>query len=69
MTAAAPAPNKMHCQVAKVGLATSLARQMPTAEHWLGNVVSCAVQRPTPIPTGTDATRTTSAILRFIQPD
>jgi hypothetical protein len=33
MTSDAPAPNRAHCQVAKVGLSTSLRRQMPSAEH------------------------------------
>jgi hypothetical protein len=31
--AAAPAPNKTHCQVAKVDPALSMARQMPSGEH------------------------------------
>jgi hypothetical protein len=57
-TPAAPAPNKMHCQVAKVGLGKYFTRlHRPIGEHWLGTVVSCAVQKPTPTPIGTDATR------------
>ena len=59
-TAAAPAPNKMHCQVAKVCIGKYFTRlHTPVGEHWFGTVVSCAVQKPTPTPTGTDATRRT----------
>lgn len=67
-TAAAPAPNKMHCHVAKVGSgAYSIRRQgRRPGVHWFGTVVSCAVQRPKPTPTGTDATRRTSASMRPI---
>lgn len=35
--AAAPAPNKAHCQVAKMGRSESLSRQIcPPREHWVG---------------------------------
>ena len=35
--AAAPAPNKAHCQIAKVALSEILSRQIsPPREHWVG---------------------------------
>ena len=55
-TAVAPAPNKMHCQVAKIGLATyNMSRQRALGGHLFGSVISWAVQKPTPTPMGTEA--------------
>lgn len=67
-TAAAPIPNKTHCQVAKVGFKYSMmSRQRALGGHWYSLGLSCAVQRPTPIPAGNDATPRINARMRLIQ--
>jgi hypothetical protein len=63
-TIATPAPNRAHCHSPNVsgGPDGKPGHGPPRGQY--GNERSCAVQRPKPTPTGTDATRRTSARMR-----
>jgi len=65
-TTIAPAPKEAHCQAAKVGSVAIAQLQIgaPTGHPQLGDTRR-AVHTPIPIPTGTDAKRSTIVEMRL----
>jgi hypothetical protein len=68
-TTAAPAPNKTHCHVAKVGsdvMRPQLHNDAPPGHPQFGSDTRRAVQTPIPTPTGTEPKRRRVVAMRLM---